>query len=261
MADELRQLLQPGERAVGNWISIGHPAVAEICAHGFDFVIVDTEHTATGLETLENVLRAVGTDVAPIVRVPWNDPVRIKRVLDLGVAGLMIPMIETREQAERAVEAMRYPPEGIRGAAPARASDYGRTFAEYFERANEDLLTIVQIETERGAENVDEIVAVDGVDAVIVGQGDLSASMDVFGEWDGDRFRNALNSVLETARDAGKPVGMLAVDHEGIHRWVDAGVDFVIVGADMFYLAEGSEAAREEFEVAVERADASGRSE
>lgn len=258
MDSDFHQRLRPGERAIGNWISIAHPAVAEICARGFDFVIVDTEHTPTGLESLTNVLRAVESldeEVAPIVRVPWNDPVRIKRVLDLGVAGLMLPMIETGEQAERAVEAMRYPPEGSRGLAPARASDYGQSLDEYVDRANEDLLTIVQIETERGVENAAEICSVDGVDAIIVGQGDLSASMDLLGEWDHDRFRSALESVVETAHDAGKPVGMLATDHEGIRRWLAAGVDFVIAGMDMFYLASGSAAARSEFEAALEGDD------
>jgi 4-hydroxy-2-oxoheptanedioate aldolase len=252
MANRLRKLLQPGERAVGNWISIGHPAVAEICAPEFDFVIIDTEHTAIGLETLEDMLRAVNEDVATLVRVPANDPTRIKRVLDLGVAGLMIPMIETSEQAKQAVEAMQYPPEGIRGAAPARASDYGRSFNEYFKSANEDLITILQIETERGVKNVEEIVTVDGVDAVIVGQGDLSASMDVFGEWDSDRFQSALNSVLESAHGAGKPVGMLALNHKDIHRWVDGGVDFLIAGADIVHLTSGSDNVRKEFETAVE---------
>lgn len=260
MEYQLRERLQPGENAVGNWISIGHPAVAEICARGFDFVIVDTEHTATGLESLENVLRAVEAldeDVAPLVRVPWNDAVRIKRVLDLGVAGLMIPMVETGDQAGRAVDAMQYPPDGTRGLAPARASDYGRTFGEYVDRANDELTTIVQVETERGVKNVDDIVSVSGVDAVIVGQGDLSASLGVFGDWNDDRFESALQSVIETAHDAGKPVGMLATDREGIHRWVDAGVDFVIAGADMFYLRAGSEAARAEFESAIADGDSS----
>lgn len=251
MMDGLRPLLRPDERAVGNWISIGHPAVAEICARNFDFVVIDTEHTAIGLETVENMLRAVDDDVAALVRVPGIDPERMKRVLDLGAAGLMVPMVETAEQAERAVEAMSYPPKGIRGAAPARASDYGRRFGEYFENANEDLITIVQIETERGVENADRIVAVDGVDAVIVGQGDLSASMGVFGEWESDRFQSALDSVLESAHEADKPVGMLALHHDDIHRWVEAGVDFLISGADMAYLRTGSDAGREEFEKAT----------
>ncbi len=252
MTDDTQQLFQPGEPATGNWISIGHPAVAEICSEGFDFVVIDTEHTDMGLETVGNLLRAVHRDAAPIVRVPLNDSAWIKRVLDLGVAGLMIPMIETAEQAERAVDAMRYPPEGTRGVAPARASDYGRTFEEYFETADDELVTVLQIETERGVENAADIVSVDGVDAVIVGHGDLSASLGVFGQWEDERFESALNSIVTTARNHDKAVGMLATDRESIHRWTDAGVDFLIAGADIAYLSAGSDAARAEFEDLVD---------
>ncbi|WP_293032990.1 HpcH/HpaI aldolase/citrate lyase family protein [Natronococcus sp.] len=251
MKDRSRPLLARDERSVGNWISIGHPTVAELCARGFDFVIIDTEHTALGLETVANMLRAIEAldeEVASIVRVPENDRTLIKRVLDLGVDGLMVPTVETAEGAQRTVDAMRYPPEGSRGAAPARASDYGRAFGEYVDRANEELTTIVQIETERGVENATEIVSVDGVDAIIVGHGDLSASLDVFGRWDHERFQSALESILNAAHDVGKPVGMLATDDEEMRRWVDAGVDFAIAGADLCYLANGSDAAREAFE-------------
>ncbi|NUB93672.1 aldolase [Haloterrigena sp. SYSU A121-1] len=252
MTDDTAEPFQSGESATGNWISIGHPAVAEICSEGFDFVVIDMEHTDMGLETIGNMLRAVDDDAAPIVRVPLNDPGWIKRVLDLGVAGLMIPMIETAEQAEQAVDAMQYPPAGTRGVAPARASDYGRTFGEYFETADDELTTILQIETERGVENASDILAVDGVDAVIIGHGDLSASLGVFGEWESERFESALDSIVTTARDHDTAVGMLATDRESIHRWTDAGVDFLIAGADIAYLSEGSDAARAEFEDLVD---------
>lgn len=258
MNSDFHQRLQPGADAVGNWISIPHPAVAESCARGFDFVVVDTEHTPMGLESLTNVLRAVESldeDVAPIVRVPWNDPVRIKRVLDLGVAGTVVPMIETADEATQAVDAMQYPPDGSRGLAPARASDYGRSVEDYVAEADERLLTIVQIETERGVENADAIAAVDGVDAILIGHGDLSASLDQFGEWDHERFRSALRSVLEAAHRNGTPVGMLATDHEGIRRWLEVGVDFLIAGMDIAYLADGSDAARAEFRAALEDVD------
>lgn len=248
MTNDTQQLFLPGRSTTGNWISIGHPAVAEICSEGFDFVVIDMEHTAMSLETIENMLRAVHADTAPIVRVPSNDPVLITRVLDLGVAGLMIPTIETAEQAQQAVEAMQYPPEGTRGVAPARASDYGRTFDEYFETADDEVETILQVETERGVENVDDIVSIDGVDAVIIGHGDLSASLGVFGQWDDDRFESALNSIVTAAQDNGTAVGMLATDRESIHRWTDTGIDFLLVGADITYLSAGSDTARAEFE-------------
>ena len=251
----LRDRLQPGEYAVGNWISIGHPAVAELCARGFDFVVVDTEHTDIGFETVGNVLRAIDgieDDIPALVRVPWNDPVRIKRVLDLGATGVVVPMVETAAEAQRAVEATRYPPEGVRGVAPSRASNYGRGFGDYFERANDEVVTVVQIESERAVENASGIVDVDGVDAILVGPGDLSASLDVFGKWESDRFREALARVVDASHEAGRPIGLFATGAEDIQNWVNAGADFVVAGADVFYLEAGSDDALDAFEAAVD---------
>ena len=253
----LTDQLRPGESAVGNWISIGHPAVGELCARGFDFVVVDTEHTDMSLETVGNVLRGIDgleENVPALVRVPWNDPVRIKRVLDQGADGVVVPMVETAVEAERAVEATRYPPEGIRGVAPARASNYGRGFGDYFERANDDVVTVVQIESVEGVDNAAEIVSVDGVDAVLVGPGDLSASLGVFGRWESDRFREALATVIDATHEVGCPIGLFATGPDDIHRWVNAGADFVIAGTDTFYIEVGSDDARTTFEAAVDDA-------
>ena len=255
MDPDFKQSLVDREPVVGNWISLAHPAIAETSAGlGFDFVVIDTEHTSISVDELESMIR--GTDAgdgrtAPIVRVPDHDPGRVKRVLDMGAAGLMFPMVESAEEAERIVEAVRYPPEGRRGAAPARASGYGRSFEEYFEGANDGLVTIVQVETERAVENIEEIIAVDGVDAIQIGQGDLSASVGAFGEWEDDAFRDALTRAVEAADEAGVPVGMLALDEAGIDRWLDAGVDFMTVGVDVAYLQEGASGAKAYFEDAV----------
>jgi len=258
MANDFKDRLTPDERMVGNWISVGNPAVVEVCAHGFDFAVFDLEHTPLGLESLENSLRAVDSidgDVSSVVRVPWNDPIWVKRVLDLGPDGLIIPMVESEEEARNAVEAMQYPPDGVRGLAVSRASDYGRTFEEYVENANDELVTIVQIESEKGVENAEEIVAVDGVDAVLIGHGDLSASYDMFGEWESEQFESTLESIIETTHDAEKPVMMLALEDDDVHSWVEAGADSVIAGVDIAYLAAGSDSAREAFDAAVESAD------
>jgi 2-dehydro-3-deoxyglucarate aldolase/4-hydroxy-2-oxoheptanedioate aldolase len=255
MDPDFREALVAREPVVGNWISLAHPAIAETSAGlDFDFVVVDTEHTSISVDELESMIRATDAGdggTAPIVRLPDHDPGRIKRALDMGAAGLMFPMVETAEEAERIVEAMRYPPEGRRGAAPARASGYGRTFGEYFESADEGIATIVQIETERAVENIEGILAVDGVDAIQIGQGDLSASVGAFGEWEDDAFRDALSRAVETADEAGVPVGMLALDAEGIDRWLDAGVDFMTVGVDVAYLQDGAREAKAHFEDAV----------
>ena len=255
MARSLKETLAAGERAVGNWVSIGHGTVAEIAADlGYDFVLIDLEHTPIGLETLEDLIRTVESapgETEAVVRVPWNDHVWIKRVLDLGPAGLMIPMIESAGEARDAVEAMQYPPTGRRGLGPARAARYGRDLPEYLDRADDELVTICQIESAAGVDNAGAIAETEGVDAVIVGQGDLSTNLGIFGEWEAAEFETALETVITAADESDVPVGMLALDHEGIQRWVEAGVDFLIAGADIGYLVAGGEAAREEFEAAT----------
>lgn len=242
--DAFASALRDGEPVVGTWLTVGHPAVAEALAgEAFDFVVVDTEHAATTLETVENVLRAVEAaegDTAALVRVPWNDHVRIKRLLDAGPAGLVVPMVETAGEARDAVAAMRYPPEGVRGISPSRASAYTHDFPAYVERANESLVTVVQVETERGLANVEDVAAVDGVDALFVGPGDLSAALGTFPDWQHERVVEAVERVVAAGEAAGVPVGSLAGDPAAVDYWLDRGMDFMVVGIDVGFLADGA---------------------
>jgi len=256
MSDSLIRQLRDDTRPVGTWISIGDPSVAEMSASlGFDFLLVDTEHTTMSLETVENIVRAIdaadsGTET--VVRVPWNDPVRIKRVLDIGVDGVMVPMVETAREARDLVEATQYPPEGIRGIAAGRAADYGLHFEEYVRNANGSILTIVQIETETGLENVGNIAAVEGIDALFVGPADLSGSLGVFGEWDSERFVNAIDEVITTGIDSDTPVGTLTLETNDIPVRLDQGFDFLIIGKDIATLAAANRDALEEYERMLE---------
>jgi 2-keto-3-deoxy-L-rhamnonate aldolase RhmA len=254
MDREFADRMQAGEPLSAGWVSIGHPRAAEIVAlAGYDFVIVDIEHSPMTLETVDDVARAIERRGVPVVvRVPWNDPVELKRVLDIGVAGVMIPMVETPGEAEAAVEAMTYPPEGIRGVAGSRATSYGLEFAEYMQGADDGLVTILQIETVRGVENAEAISAVDGVDSLFVGPSDLSASLGVSGDWENESVLEAIDSVLETSE---VPVGSLAVTDEGVERWVEQGFDWVIAGVDTRALLAAGQSATEAFERAVERRD------
>ena len=239
----MRESLRSGEAVVGTWVSLADPAVAELLAPDFEFVVLDTEHTPNTLETVANCARAVDAapgDPLPIARVAWNDPVRIKRILDLGVGGVMVPMVETPDEAEAAVAACRYPPEGIRGMAAARAHDYGRSFDEYVERANDDVLSILQVETEEGLSNVEEIAAVDGVDALFVGPADLSANLGVLGEWDSDAFVDAVERIVTAAQDAGTPGGTLGVDVDQLRAFDPFDYDYVIAGVDAAMLLGGA---------------------
>lgn len=254
MDREFADRMRGGEPLSAGWVSLGHPRVAEIVAlAGYDFVIVDIEHTPMGLETLDDVVRAVELhDVPVVVRVPWNDPVDLKRVLDIGVAGVMVPMVETAEAAGEAVDAMTYPPDGMRGVAGSRATKYGLEFGEYLETADEGLVTILQIETAEGVENAGAISAVDGVDSLFVGPSDLSASLGVAGEWEDETVLEAIDGVLGASE---VPVGSLAVTDEGIERWVERGFDWVIAGVDSRNLLAASQSTNEAFERAAERRD------
>lgn len=260
----LKQKFKNGTNVVSAWLSVGHPAVAEVtAAQGFDFVLIDTEHTAMGLETVENMSRGVDAtegETETVVRVPSNDPVRIKRVLDIGVAGVMVPMVESAAEARDVVEATRYPPKGIRGVASGRATEYGDDFQAYVETANDAIVTIVQIENERGIDNAAAIAAVDGIDAIFVGPADLSANLGIFAEWENDRLDAAIQQVIDAGKSAGVPVGTLVIAPEDIEMRLEQGFDYLIVGKDTSHLATANEAIREQYDRVVSRMDTSPES-
>jgi 2-dehydro-3-deoxyglucarate aldolase/4-hydroxy-2-oxoheptanedioate aldolase len=251
----VKDAIRGDDQPLGTWISIGHPTVAEGLSHlGLDFVLIDMEHTTMSLETVESMARAV--DAAPgrtnaVVRVPWNDPVRLKRVVDIGVAGVMVPMISSAADARALVESLRYPPEGKRGIAGSRATDYGRNFEEYVSSANGSILTVAQIETEDGLENAEEIARVDGIDALFVGPADLSGALGMFAEWESPAFSTAVDTIIEAGNAAGVPVGTLTVDVDGIESKVQQGFDFLIVGKDISLLMESVEGAIDDYETAL----------
>lgn len=243
--------------ALGTWVSIGHPMIVEAAARAeFDFVLVDTEHTEMSLETVAELVRAAAAapgSLGVIVRPAWNDPVRIKRILDLGVDGIMVPMIDTAEAAEELVRATRYPPEGDRGLASGRATGYGQRFLEYVESDHRSLLTIAQIETPTGVENAGDIARVEGIDALFVGPADLSASLGVFGEWDAPELEEAMAEVIEAGEALDTPVGTIAVRGADVGDHVERGFDYQIAGKDMTTLIEAGERIRETYE--AERED------
>lgn len=241
---------------VGSWLSLRDPTVAELTAElEFDFVVLDIEHTPNTMETVIEMVRGVDaadSHTEAIVRLPENDPVVVKRVLDTGASGVMAPMIESAAEAEALVEATRYPPEGVRGVAGSRASRYGLDMEDYYRTAADGLVTIAQVETEAGLENVAEIAAVEGLDALFVGPADLSANMGLYGEWDSEEFLAAVDDVIEAAHATDTAVSTLAVSHADIERWVRRGFDFVMAGIDTTHLTVGSQRAKAAFEDAIE---------
>lgn len=225
---------------VGLFLSSGSETNAEIVASaGFDWLLIDAEHSPYSLETVQALLRTLAAyPAAPVVRIPANDTALIKQYLDLGAQNLMVPMVHTPQLAQQAVVAMHYPPRGVRGigAALARSSRYNRV-AGYLNNASDSLSLTVQIESGEAVAHAAEIAAVDGVDAVFIGPSDLAASLGHLGEQQHPEVLDAVARVFDAVRAAGKPVGVNAFNVEQAQKYVEAGASFVCVGADVQQLA------------------------
>jgi 2-keto-3-deoxy-L-rhamnonate aldolase RhmA len=235
----LKKRLQAGEAVIGSWLSVAHPTIGEVMGQaGFDWLIADMEHGILSLEALQSLMIAVaGTGATPIVRVAWNDPVRIKQVLETAPMGLVIPQVNSAAEAEAAVRAASYPPRGIRGIGCQRGAGFGAWFTEYLQRANEELLIIVQVEHEQAVANIEEIVAVEGVDVIFIGANDLSASMGLIGQPGHPRVLEAIRRVLATAQRRGIAAGLMASDADEASRRFSEGFQFVGVGHDVGLLS------------------------
>ncbi len=230
---------------IGMWACTGSPLVTEIAAgSGLDWLLIDGEHSANTLESLQVQLQvAAAYPITPVVRVPFNDAVTIKQVLDLGAQNLIVPMVSSADEARAAVAATRYPPQGVRGvgSALARSARWNRVDGYLVDAAQHVSLT-VQIETAAAVEAAAEIAAVDGVDAVFVGPSDLSASMGLLGQQTHPDVVAAVERVFGAVHTAGKPVGVNAFDPAAADAYMAAGAAFVAVGADVALLARASEA-------------------
>jgi 4-hydroxy-2-oxoheptanedioate aldolase len=249
--DALRnQKGKAGRPLAGMWVCSGSPLIAELCAgSGLDWLLVDAEHSPNGLESILAQLQAVrGYPVHAVVRPPVNDTVLIKQYLDLGVQNLLIPMVNSAEEASAAVAATRYPPHGVRGvgSALARAARWNR-IPDYLARASETISVTVQIETSTAVDAAEEILAVDGVDAIFLGPSDLAASMGVLGQQEHPDVRAAVEHCLKAAAAAGKPGGVNAFNPAVARSYLASGASFILVGADVALLARGSEALAAEF--------------
>lgn len=235
---------------IGLWACAGSPITAELMASsGCDWVLLDAEHSPNGLESVLAQLYAMSAyPVAPVVRPPVGDTVIIKQFLDLGAQNLLIPMVDTAEQAAEIVRAVRYPGGGVRGvgSALARSARWNRVEG-YLQRADETITLTVQIESATGLQNVDEIVAVDGVDAIFVGPSDLAASMGYLGQQSHPEVVAGVLRAIEAGRAVGKPVGVNAFVPADAERYIEAGAAFVAVGADVAILARQSEALVDRF--------------
>jgi 2-keto-3-deoxy-L-rhamnonate aldolase RhmA len=241
MTDEFRARLKRREKLVGTMVTLASASSAEVLASlGFDWLFVDAEHGPLETSELLAILQAVGDKTACIVRVSEAAEVPIKKVLDLGAHGIIVPQVNTAEQAADVVRFARYAPEGARGVGLARAHGYGLKFREYLSAANREIAVIVQAEHARAVENIDAIVRVPGVDAVLLGPYDLSASLGKMGQIDDAAVVAAIGRVTDACRAVGMPLGYFGVTAAAVKPFVARGYTLLVAGVDTLFLANGA---------------------
>lgn len=228
---------------IGTWVMSASPIVAEaIGSAGFDWAVLDMEHTPIDLMGLVHLLQAVGnTPMAPVVRVPWNDAVTVKRVLDAGAQTLLFPFVQSGDEAARAVAATRYPPDGMRGmAGMSRASRFGTT-PDFFRAANATIGVVVQLETSQSIARLEEIASVPGIDALFVGPGDLSGSMGHAGNPTHADVMAAMADAARRAHALDKPIGTVGGSAEVVARYREIGYDYVAIASDLGLLMRAAQ--------------------
>ena len=244
--NRVKQLWRDGQPAFGVWLSACSPFLTEhLAAVGFDWLLVDAEHSAVDLQTMVQMFQAISHgETMPLARVPWNDPVHIKRVLDSGAYGVVVPWVNSRAEAEAAVAACRYPPEGTRGFGPWRAALYGGR--DYVRHANQEIACIIQIETVAAVECVDDILSVPGVDAVMIGPTDLAMDMGLPPKADhpDPRHKALCQKVLESCQRNGVVPGIFTSGPDEAARRAAEGWRFLPVGSDIQFVLEAAIAAR-----------------
>ena len=236
--NRFKQAIKAGRPQIGIWNSLTSNVVAEVIAPaGYDWALIDLEHAPNTLQTLLGQLEVYDpTPTTSIVRPAWNDPVMIKQILDLGANSLLFPMIQTAEEAKRAVASTRYPPKGIRGVSLAqRHNRFGR-YKDYFQRIEDELCVLVQIETKAALGRLEEIAAVDGVDGLFFGPADLSADFGYLGQPGHPEVRAALEDAVARCKKVGKPAGILTAVEADAKHFLKKGYTFVAVGSDSVLL-------------------------
>lgn len=239
----LKNKLKERELTIGSWITIGHTVVAEIMARsGYDWLTVDMEHSAITLDIAQDLIRVIELcGVVPLVRVGENVPNLIKRVMDAGAHGVIVPMVNSKDDAEKAVASVQYPPKGFRGVGLARAQKYGADFEGYKKWNEQESIVIVQIEHIKAVENLESILSVPGVDGFIIGPYDLSGSLGVPGQFDHPEMVKALNRVKEISKNMNALSGfhVISPEAEAFQEKVREGYKFIAHSLDILFLGDG----------------------
>lgn len=243
-----KKAIATGKPQIGIWSSLCSAISAEVLADaGFDWVLLDSEHSPNELPIVQNQLDALlAGNTEGIVRPAWNDTVLIKRYLDVGARTLLLPYVQNPGEAKRAVAATRYPPLGVRGVSGCtRANRYGRV-KDYFKRVHDELCVLLQVETTSAMKHIEAIAEIDGVDGIFIGPNDLAADMGHLGNWQHPDVWKVMEDAAKRIRKAGKAPGILVGEADG-QRCIDMGYTFVAVGSDLVMLARGSEALAAKF--------------
>ena len=246
----LKQSLKDNKLTIGSWLTIPHQSIVEILSSaGFEWLTIDIEHSAIDFETTQNLIGHIqANDMEALVRVSKNDEVIIKRVMDAGANGIIVPMVKNAEEAKEAVSYVKYPPFGKRGVGLSRAQHYGTAFESYKKWVQEESIVIVQVEHIESVENLEAILSVDGVDGIIVGPYDLSASMGKPGMFNDDDVKEVLGTIDKITLNKNKPLGFHVIDsnHFKMVEKIDKKYSFLAFSLDFFFLGDK---AREEMKL------------
>jgi len=241
MKATLKKKILRHDLLVGTIISLSSPEVSEILSlSGLDWLFVDLEHSALSVREAQTILQAATPKTHCVVRVPSNDEIWIKKCLDIGAEGILVPQIRTRSDAQRAVQLCKYPPKGSRSVGVARAQGYGAKFQDYVASANDETAVILQIEHMAAVENIEMICNVSGIDALFVGPYDLSASMGKTGLTTDPDVKKAISHVTQCATRAGIPLGIFGVSEEAVKPYIENGYTLIAVGIDTMLLGEAA---------------------
>lgn len=240
--NKLKQKLKKNKLTIGSWITLGNQAIVEIMATaGFDWLTIDLEHSVINIQEAQNLIAQIQANgMQALVRVSKNEEVVIKRVLDAGADGIIVPMIRNAKEAKMAVDFAKYPPIGKRGVGLARAQKYGIGFEEYKERLNNDLVIIAQIEHIEAVKNLEGILSVSGIDGIIIGPYDLSGSMNKPGRFNEPDVKAAICRVEEICKKVNKPLGyhVIQPDSKELQKRIDLGYTFLAFSLDFLFLGE-----------------------
>ena len=241
MKQEFKKRLEQSDLLIGAFITLPSPEIAEIFAElGFDWLFVDMEHTVLDVADVQRMLQAVGDKCAFLVRVPGKDEAWLKKVLDAGADGAIIPHVNTADEVHQIVQTCLYPPDGSRSVGMSRAQKYGLRFNDYVGNANQAIAIIPQIEHMDGVRNVEEIVKVPGISAVFIGPYDLSGSLGKLGEIEDPLVQKNIGYVKDACIQAGLPVGIFCMDVEAASSYIEYGFTFVTVGMDILFIEESA---------------------